>query len=332
MKRALTGIKPTGNVHLGNYLGMIRPALELQDSFEAFYFIADYHAMTTQKDGAALYRQTLETTATWLALGLDPERTTLFRQSAVPEVCELTWILSCHVPVGMLDRGHAVKAAREDDREINAGLLNYPLLMAADILLYDAHVVPVGLDQKQHIEITRDIATKVNFVWGEDTLVVPEPHIREEVAVIPGLDGRKMSKSYGNEIGLWLPSKQLRKTVMRIVTDSTPMEEPKDPDRDNVFALYKLFASADQTADLARRYRAGGLGYGHAKQELFEVIDAHLAEARDRYQDWIEHPDRIEDVLDAGAERARSAAQPTLDRLRRRSGITPRLSATASTK
>jgi len=323
VQRALTGIKPTGNVHVGNYLGMIRPALELQESYESYYFIADYHAMTTEHDGPTLHRQTLETAATWLALGLDPERTRLFRQSAVPEVCELAWILSCHTPLGLLDRGHAIKAARDDGREVNAGLLNYPVLMAADILLYDSAVVPVGQDQKQHVEMARDIALKVNFLWGDDTLVVPDVLIRDEVAVVPGLDGRKMSKSYGNEIGLWLAPKALRKRVMRIVTDSTPMEEPKDPDTDNVFQLYALFATGEQTEDLRRRYLEGGFGYGHAKQELWEVMDALLAEPRERYHQWMARPDRLEAVLADGARRARAAAERTLARVRSRAGILP---------
>jgi tryptophanyl-tRNA synthetase len=323
VQRALTGIKPTGNVHVGNYLGMIRPALELQETYEAYYFIADYHAMTTEYDGPTVHRYTLETAATWLALGLDPDRTRLFRQSAIPEVCELAWILSCHTPLGLLDRGHAVKAARDDGREVNAGLLYYPVLMAADILLYGSAVVPVGRDQKQHVEMARDIALKVNFLWGEDTLVVPEVLIRDEVAVVPGLDGRKMSKSYGNEIGLWLSSKPLRKRVMRIVTDSTPMEEPKDPDTDNVFQLYALFATKDRVEDLRQRYLAGGLGYGHAKQELFEVMDALLAEPRERYHQWMAEPDRLEAVLADGARRARTAAERTLGRVRSRAGILP---------
>lgn len=323
MQRALTGIKPTGDVHLGNYLGMIVPALELQESFATFYFIADYHALTSVSDAEVLRRSSLEAAATFLALGLDVEgNATLFRQSAVPEVCELAWILACVTSAGTLDRGHAVKAAKDDNREINAGTVFYPILMAADILLYDSKVVPVGKDQKQHIEIARDLALKVNHRFGEGTLVVPEVRIRPEVGVVPGTDGRKMSKSYGNTIPLWLSSKKLRKACMRIVTDSTPMEEPKDPDTDNVFALYKLFATAEQQADLAARYRAGGLGYGHAKQELFEVMEARLAEPRERYQEWMAHPDRIEAVFEAGAARARQAAAQTLGRVRRATGLT----------
>jgi len=323
LQRALTGIKPTGNVHIGNYLGMIRPALELQEHYEAFYFIADYHAMTTVNDGSVLRKFTLETAATWLAFGLDPSRTVLFRQSAVPEVCELAWMLACQMPVGMLERGHAVKAARDDNREINAGIMYYPVLMAADILLYDSNVVPVGQDQQQHVEIARDVAQKVNHLWGEDTLVVPEVQVRPQVAVVPGLDGRKMSKSYGNEIALWGSSKALEKRIGRIVTDSTPLEEPKDPDTDNVFNLYQLLATPEQVEELRSRYLAGGFGYGHAKQELYKAMESLLAEPRERYDSWLAQPSRIEEVLEDGARRARTAAARTLARVRGRAGVTP---------
>ncbi|MCO4743947.1 MAG: tryptophan--tRNA ligase [Proteobacteria bacterium] len=321
MQRALTGIKPTGDVHIGNYLGSIRPALGLQERHQAYYFIADYHALTSVFDAAKMRAHTRETAATWLAFGLDPEKTVLFKQSAIPEVCELAWILSCQISQGMLDRGHAVKAARDDDRDINAGTLFYPVLMAADILLYDSNVVPVGQDQKQHVEMTRDMALKMNHRFGEGTLVVPEVAIQKDVATVPGLDGRKMSKSYGNQIALWLPPKKLRKTVMRIVTDSRGIDEVKDPDSCNVFNLYKLFASDAQVASLRARYLAPGLGYGHAKQELFEAIDVVLAEPRERYNEWMAHPDRLDEVLDAGAARARVAAQEVLLRVRDRVGL-----------
>lgn len=330
LRRALTGIQPTGHVHLGNYLGAIRPALGLQDRYQAYYFIADYHALTSVGHGDDLRRGVLDVAASWLACGLDPERAVVFRQSAIPEVCELAWILACNAPLGMLERGHAIKAAREGGREENAGTLYYPVLMAADILLYDSAIVPVGKDQKQHVEIARDIALKVNFRYGEDILVVPDVSIREDVAVVPGLDGRKMSKSYGNEIPLWAPSKQLRKLVMKIVTDSRGVDEAKDPDSDNVYNLYKLFATPEQTADLRARYLRGGLGYGHAKQELYEVLDAHLAPARERYLEWVSRPERIEEVLAAGADRARAAASTTLARVRDRVGLTGRLPAPSS--
>lgn len=323
MQRALTGIQPSGDVHLGNYLGMVVPALELQQKYATYYFIADYHALTSVKDPETLRRTSLEAAATFLALGLDVEgNATLFRQSSVPEVCELAWILACLTSAGTLDRGHAVKAAREGGREINAGTVFYPLLMAADILLYDSAVVPVGQDQKQHVEVARDLAIKVNHHYGDGTLVVPEVQIRSEVGVVPGTDGRKMSKSYGNSIPLWLTPKKLRKACMRIVTDSKGLEDPKDPETDNVFGLYKLFASPEQIEDLAGRYRAGGLGYGHAKQELFELMDARLAEPREAYREWMDHPQRIEAVLASGAERARGAAARTLGRVRKAVGLT----------
>jgi tryptophanyl-tRNA synthetase len=323
VQRVLTGIKPTGHPHLGNYLGMIRPALDLQGRHDAFYFIADYHALTTVEDAETLRSLSREVAATWLALGLDPERTVLFRQSAVPEVNELAWILACQIPTGMLERGHAVKSAREAGKEENAGTLFYPVLMAADILLYDTVNVPVGRDQKQHVEIARDIALKMNFRYGEGTVVVPAPSIREEVAVVPGLDGRKMSKSYGNEIPLWIDPKPLRKMIMRIVTDSRGVDDPKDPDTDNVFNLFKHFATPDRVADLRERYTRGGMGYGTAKQELFEILDAHLSEPRARYHEWMRDPERLEAVLADGAERARAAAMTTLQRVRERVGLTP---------
>lgn len=322
MNRSLTGIQPSGQVHLGNYLGAIEPAVRLQDQHEAFYFIADLHALTSSTDAKVLRSASREVAATFLATGLDPQRAALFRQSAVPQVTELAWVLSCNVPAGMLDRGHAVKAARDGDREVNAGTLFYPLLMAADILLYDATVVPVGRDQKQHVEIARDIALKLNYRYGEGTLVVPEVSIQEAVGVIPGLDGRKMSKSYGNTVPLWTPSKQLRKLIMKIVTDSRGVDDIKDPDSDNVFALFKLFASPDQVADLRARYHAPGLGYGHAKQELFEVLDAHLAEPRERFHEWMSHPSRLDEVLAEGAQKAQTAARRTLGRIRDRVGLT----------
>lgn len=322
MKRALTGIKPTGQVHLGNLLGAIRPALGLQTTFDSFYFIADYHALTSVEDADHLRQATRETTATWLALGLDPERTVLFKQSAVPEVCELAWILGCLIPMGMLDRGHAVKAARDGGFDPNVGTMYYPVLMAADILLYDSTIVPVGRDQKQHVEMARDMAIKANHRYGDGTLVVPDVSIQEEVAVVPGLDGRKMSKSYGNQIPLWVPEKQLRKMIMRIETDSLGVDDPKDPDNSNIYNLYKLFATPEQTANLRERYLAPGMGYGTAKQELFEAVNAQLAGPRESYEEWMAHPSRLDEVLAAGAERARKAANRTLTRIRTRVGLT----------
>jgi tryptophanyl-tRNA synthetase len=318
--RSLTGIKPTGMPHLGNYLGMIRPAIQLTADCEAFYFIADLHALTTQYDRAALKEHTLEVAATWLALGLDPARTLLFRQSDVPEVTELCWYLSCVTPLGLLQRAHAFKDALAKGREISSGTFFYPVLMAADILIYDSDVVPVGRDQKQHVEMTRDMAIAFNFHFGE-TLKVPEPRIGEEVATIPGLDGEKMSKSRGNTIPLFLDPKPLKKLVLSIKTDSTPLEEPKDPETCTVFNLFRLLAMPGEIADLADRYRAGGFGYGHAKLALYDLLEKHFAEARDRFHHRMAHPDDVDDVLHEGGRRAREVAVRTISRVRDAVGL-----------
>lgn len=319
--RSLTGIKPTGEIHLGNYLGSVRPGLALQDRYTAYYFVADYHALTTVTDPQELRAASRTIAATFLAFGFDPSSNVLFLQSAVPEVCELTWILSCQIPPGVLDRGHAVKAARDAGKDINVGTWMYPVLMAADILLYDSDIVPVGADQRQHVEVARDIAIKVNHRYGEGTLRVPEVSIQEQGASVPGLDGRKMSKSYQNVIGLWQDPKRLRKQIMRIVTDSRGVSEPKDPDSDTIFQLYSLFADPGAVAELREAYLAGGLGYGHAKVALFEVLNAHLSEPRDRFHHWMEHPTDLDDVLASGAARAREAARATLQRVRQRVGL-----------
>ncbi|MBN1337130.1 MAG: tryptophan--tRNA ligase [Deltaproteobacteria bacterium] len=318
--RSLTGIKPTGMPHLGNYLGMIRPAIQLTEDCEAFYFIADLHALTTQHDRQALKEHTIQVAATWLALGLDPTRTLLFRQSDVPEVTELCWYLSCVTPLGLLQRAHAFKDAVAKGREITSGTFFYPVLMAADILAYDSDVVPVGKDQKQHVEMTRDMAIAFNFHFG-DTLKVPEPRIGEEVATIPGLDGEKMSKSRGNAIPLFLDPKSLKKLVLSIRTDSTPLEAPKDPESCTVFNLFRLLASPEATAELAERYRLGGFGYGHAKLALFDLLEQHFAEARDRFRRHMDHPADVEDVLDAGGRRAREVAVRTVSRVRDAVGL-----------
>ncbi|MFH1466373.1 MAG: tryptophan--tRNA ligase [Pseudomonadota bacterium] len=318
--RSLTGIKPTGMPHLGNYLGMIRPALAMTASHEAYYFIADYHALTTMRDRDLVERYTLQLTAAWLALGLDPARTVLFRQSDVPEVCELTWFLSCVTPLGLLKRAHAFKDAEAKGGDINGGTFMYPVLMAADILAYDSDVVPVGKDQKQHVEMARDMAIAFNHHFG-DVLRIPEPVIRPEVATIPGLDGRKMSKSYDNTIPLLLAPKPLRKLIMSMKTDSTPLEEPKDPETCRVFELYRLLATPAQTEDLAARYRAGNFGYGHAKQELYQLMEEVFAGPRDRYHALIAAPATTRDILAEGAERAKMVAKGTLLRVRDATGI-----------
>jgi tryptophanyl-tRNA synthetase len=322
MKRSLSGIKPTGSPHLGNYLAMIRPCIELQDSHEGFYFIADYHSLTTEHNPQAIIEQSYEAAASFLAFGLDPSKATLFRQSDIPEVTELTWLLSCVTSMGLLERAHAYKAAKDrgDAGKICHGVFAYPVLMASDILIYDSNVVPVGKDQIQHVEITRDIAQRFNHVFGE-TFVLPSAVVRKDVEVIPGTDGQKMSKSYGNTIEALLPSKKLRKKVMQVVTDSTPLEEPKDPDTCNVFALFCHFSTPEEQVELATRYREGNFGYGHAKQALFEKMDRHLEPFRERYETLIGDRDTLEDILQAGAARARIVAQEVLDRARTRCGL-----------
>jgi len=299
---------------------MIEPALSLQDTHDAFYFIASYHALTTLKDPAQLRLNQRVAASVWLAFGLDPSRTALFLQQDVPEVCELAWILGCHVNLGVLERAHAYKSSREKGGEINLGTFSYPVLMAADILAYDSTHVPVGQDQKQHVEMARDMAISFNSRYGE-AFVVPEPLIRPDVATVPGVDGRKMSKSYGNDISVLLSGKKLRKRVMKIVTDSAPLEAVKDPGECNVFALYRLFSDADNQAALAARYRAGGMGYGHAKQALYEAMEESLGPARCRYDELEADPGYVDGVLAAGAERARGLASATLARVRSAVGL-----------
>jgi tryptophanyl-tRNA synthetase len=327
---ALTGIKPTGTPHIGNWLGAIRPGLELANrpGMRAVYFIADYHALTAVHDRAALRQMTYDVAATWLALGLDPVRTLIYRQSDIPETYELCWILSCFTTKGWMNKAHAYKAAVERNESagesdldvgINIGLYTYPVLMAADILLFDADLVPVGRDQVQHIEIARDIAQRVNHLYGE-VLKLPQAHVVENVAIVVGLDGRKMSKSYDNGIEIFLPPKQLRKVINRIVTDSTPPEAPKDPESSHIFQIYRAVASAEQTQELAKRYRAG-IGWGEAKGALFDVLDAALAPARERYDELMADTAQIDRILADGAARARRQARATLDRVRAAIGI-----------
>ncbi len=325
---SLTGIKPSGTPHIGNYLGMISPALELAREYQALYFIADYHALTTVKDRVTLKRLTYDVAASWLALGLDPNKVIFYRQSDIPEVMELTWILACFTSKGLLNRAHAYKAAVDENLErgfsadegINSGLFFYPALMAADILLFDTNYVPVGLDQKQHIEIARDIAQAINSNYGE-VLTLPEAVIREDVRTIPGLDGRKMSKSYGNVIPMFAPSKQLRKSVMRIVTDSRQPDEPKDPETDNVFAIYKHFAQPEDVERVRQRYLEGGLAYSQIKNDLYELLETEFAEAREQYSQFMEDWDYLDQVLLQGAEKARKISRPKIAKVRKALGI-----------
>jgi len=318
MARILTGIQSSGRQHLGNILGAIRPAIALANNpaNESFLFIADLHSLTTIKDSTQRRQNVLATAAAWLACGLDTDRTVFYRQSDIPEVCELTWYLSCFAPFPMLANAHSFKDKQEHLADVNAGLFTYPVLMACDILLYDANIVPVGKDQKQHLEMTRDMARSVNHHFDRELFVIPESKISEEVMVISGTDGRKMSKSYGNVIDVFLPEKELRKQVMGIVTDSTPLEDPKDPETCNVFALYRLLGDETQVQEMRDRYLAGGFGYGHAKQALFEVIMNGFTEERARFNALMENPDRIDQLLKQGAEKARPTAVAVLNRLR----------------
>jgi tryptophanyl-tRNA synthetase len=318
--RILSGIQPSGALHVGNYFGMMRPAIELQDQGEAFYFIANYHSMTSLFDAAQRRRNTLEVALDFLACGLDPKKSVFFRQSDVPEVCELTWMLSTLTPMGLLERAHSYKDKIARGLSPNHGLFAYPVLMAADILLYDSNVVPVGRDQKQHVEMTRDIAGKFNETYGQ-TFVIPEPRIRDEVAVVPGLDGQKMSKSYGNTLEIFGEEKTLRKKVMSIVMDSRTPQEPKpDADKNLAVQLMKLIAPA-AGAEYEEKLRAGGLGYGDLKKKLFEVYWEHFAPARARRAELAANLDYVESVLRDGAARARAVATQVLKRARQGSGL-----------
>ncbi len=327
-KLALTGIKPTGTPHLGNYLGMIKPALELARSFQAFYFIADYHALTTTRDHKRLNHRIYKVAATWLALGLDPEQVVFYRQSDIKEIFEFAWILACFTSKGLLNRAHAYKAAVEEnlsagkspDDNINTGLYNYPVLMGADILLFGTDVVPVGLDQRQHLEIIRDIAVSVNAQLGK-ALKVPEALIQEQVMTIPGLDGRKMSKNYHNTIPIFADPGTIRKQVMRIVTDSKHPDEPKNPDKCNVFAIWRHFAPADAVESKRRLYRRGGLAYSDMKQELCELLLAKFDAGYQVYKNYLTDTSAIDRILKRGAKKARTIAGPVLAEIRRKIGI-----------
>ncbi len=319
-RRVLSGIQPSGQLHLGNYFAMMKRMIEFQAHNELFCFIVNYHALTTVQDSKTLRQGTVDAAMDFLALGLDPEQSIFWVQSDVPEVTELTWILSCVTSMGLLERCHSYKDKIARGLIPTHGLFAYPVLMAADILLYQAHRIPVGKDQKQHVEVTRDIAERFNNVFG-DTFVLPEPAIDPDVAVVPGLDGQKMSKSYGNTIEIFADEKVLRKKVMGIVTDPTPVEAPKDPDKCTVFALYRLFATPDELADLDRRYRAGGMGYAVAKEMLFDKIRTYFAPYRQRRLELSAQRDAVEQILARGAEKARAIARPTLRKARRKTGL-----------
>jgi tryptophanyl-tRNA synthetase len=327
-KISLTGIQATGELHIGNYFGAIKPALRLAEEYDARYFIADYHSLNSVKDPKELNTNIRQVAAGWIASGLDPEKVIFYRQSSIPEVFELTIIIMASTTKGLLNRAHAYKAAvqvntekgNDPDAGINMGLFTYPALMAADIILFDSDVVPVGEDQKQHIEIAQDIAQAFNANYGQ-VLKVPQAAIQEEVAVLPGLDGRKMSKSYGNTIPLFAPEKELHKTIMRIVTNSQGVEEKKDPDASQIYAYYKLFATPDEQVALASRLRAGGMGWGEAKEELFRVANRELAPKRQKYDELMANPKVLDEILAKGAERARPIAAATVKRARKAAGI-----------
>ena len=323
MKRILSGIKPTGAPHLGNYFGMMKPAIELQPQGEAFYFIADYHALTTVRDPQVMRENTRGVALDFLACGLDPQKAVIFRQSDVPEHTELAWILSCVTPMPMLENCHAYKDHVAKDKVSVHGLFAYPVLMAADILLYDSNIVPVGRDQKQHVEVTRDIAAAMNRIFGknEPLFVIPEPSILPQVATVIGLDGQKMSKSYNNTVPLFEAEKPLRKRIMSIVTDSTPVESPKDPSTSSIVALYRLFAGESAVAAMETDFRAGGQGYGAFKQRLFEALWEYFRPFRERREQLAADPGYVDSVLRDGAARARAVAARTMDRVRLATGL-----------
>lgn len=328
-KIALTGIKPTGLPHIGNYFGMYKPAIELAKEYDTRYFIADYHALNTMRNPEIIRELTYEVAATWLAMGLNPNESILYKQSAVCGTFELTILLMAFTAKGLLNRAHAYKAKVQENTEngkdpddgVNMGLFTYPALMAADILQFDSDVVPVGQDQKQHLEMTIDIAQTINHNYGKELIKIPAALIRKETGSVIGLDGRKMSKSYNNTIPLFLPPKKLRKLIMKIVTNSQTIEESKNPDECNIFALYKLFANAEQQQNLRQKYEAEGMGWGQAKQELFEVINETLTPIRDEYTRIINNKDYINEVLDKGAERANEIVSEKMKFLRKEVGL-----------
>src|SRR5574338_605777 len=317
--RILSGLQPSGALHIGNYFGMMRPAVALQAEGEALYFVADYHALTSLRDPEMLRTNSRRVAVDLLACGFDPERATLFRHSDVPQVTELAWILSCVAPMGLLERAHSYKDKLARGMSANVGLFSYPILMAADILIYDSDVVPVGKDQKQHIEITRDLAVKMNETYGE-IFKLPEPRIQAETETVPGIDGQKMSKSYGNNIDIFGDEKEMRKRVMSIVTDSTAVDAPKDPSTSTIFKLYSLVASKDEIANMRERFLKGGTGYGEFKKELFEKLWEYFAPMRRRREEILRDQSYVDDVLAKGARRANEIADQVMERVRKAVG------------
>ena len=319
--RILTGLQPSGKLHIGNYFGAMQPAVELQDKGEAFYFIADYHAMTSMKDAATLRANVQDLAIDFLACGLDPEKATIFRQSDIPEVNELAWVLSTVCPMGLLERAHSYKDKVAKGLDANHALFAYPALMAADILLYDAELVPVGKDQKQHLEMTRDLAAKINDRFGEGTLVIPEVQIQENTAIVPGLDGQKMSKSYNNTVPLTGGKKAIRKAIMKIVTDSAAVEDSKPIEGSTIIALYKLFANEEQMSQMVADHEAGGFGYGDFKQRVFDAYWEHFEPVRNKREELEGNLDYVNEVIAKGAERAREEASTVLGRVRKAVGL-----------
>jgi tryptophanyl-tRNA synthetase len=322
MTRILTGIQSSGRPHLGNLLGAIIPAIKLskQSGNDSFFFIADLHSLTTIKDAKTRVDNVNAVAAAWLAFGFDMEKNYLYRQSRIPEVCELTWYLNCFAPFPMLANAHSFKDKADRLADVNAGLFTYPVLMTADIILYDAAIVPVGKDQKQHVEMARDIASSFNNQYGE-TFVVPEVKIEAEVMTIPGTDGQKMSKSYGNIIDIFLPEKELLKQIKSIISDSTPLEAPKNPEKDTTFALYSLIASSEQTEEMRKKYLTGNYGFGHAKQELFELIVQKYSKEREAFNFYFSNPIELDKKLKQGEDKARVIAHSTLKRVRSKLGF-----------
>ncbi len=319
--RALSGIQPSGELHIGNYFGAIKQYVELQDKHEGFYFVANYHALTSIRDGSYLRDLTLEVAASFLALGVDPNKAVLYVQSDVPEVTELTWLLSVVTPMGLLQRAHAYKDKIAQGISPDHGLFAYPVLMAADILIVQSDIVPVGQDQKQHVEMTRDIAAKFNQAFGEEVFKLPEALIMPQVAVVRGTDGRKMSKSYNNTIGIFEPEEVIRRKIMSIVTDSKTVDEPKDPDNDPLFPLYRLFVDEQEAEAMAADYTKGGIGYGDMKKLIVSKFLEYFAEAREKKAQLDAHPDYVMDVLREGGRRARAEARLTLERAREAAGV-----------